>query len=257
MIVDSHCHLNMLDLDHFGGMDAVMSACEANGVERMLCIGVDLAHAEEVIGIAAQYPSVYASVGVHPSEVVNVDVDAARLASLAEHPKVIAIGETGLDYYYNDTGLDQQRGAFRLHIALAKKINKPIIVHTRDAREDTIRIMQEEDAKDCGGVMHCFTESVEMAEAALALGFYISISGIVTFKNAKNVQDVACAVPLNRLLIETDSPYLTPVPFRGKPNGPQYVKYVAEKVADLRGVTYEEVATATTKNFHDCFHLKD
>lgn len=255
MLVDSHCHLNMLDLAAFdGSLDKLMAAARENNVETMLCVNVDRAHQSEVIGIAEQYDNVYASVGLHPSEAVSTLLGDEEILRYVDHPKVVAIGETGLDYYYNDTGLEQQRDSFAQHVRLAKQTNLPLIIHTRAAQDDTLAIMRDNDAHQCGGVMHCFTEALDMAEAAMAMGFYVSISGIVTFKNAKNVQEVAAAIPMDRLLIETDAPYLTPVPYRGKPNGPQYVGYVAEKIAELKGLSVEEVAQQTTENFYALFN---
>jgi TatD DNase family protein len=253
--VDSHCHLNMLDLTAYqDDLGALLEQAKRVGVKHILCVGVDLEHAQEVIDIAQRFPDVSASVGVHPSE--KIPVSRTELLALAKHPKVIALGETGLDYHYNDSGLEEQRERFRLHISLAKELKKPLIIHSRDAREDTIRILREENAQEIGGVMHCFTESWEMAAQALALNFYISFSGIVTFKNAVEVAEVAQKVPLDRILIETDAPYLTPAPHRGKkPNEPQYVCLVAEKIASLKGLPIKEVAQQTTQNFFSLFKI--
>ncbi len=253
--VDSHCHLNMLDLSPYqGDLGALIEQARGVGVKHILCVGVDLEHAQEVLDIAERFPNVSASVGVHPSE--KMVITRENLLAFARHPKVIALGETGLDYHYNDSDLEEQRERFRLHIRLARELKKPLIIHSRDAREDTIRILREEKAEEIGGVMHCFTESWEMAEQALALNFYISFSGIVTFKNAVEVADVAQKVPLERILIETDAPYLTPVPHRGKkPNEPQYVCLVAEKIASLKGLTVKEVANQTTQNFFSLFRF--
>ncbi len=256
MIVDSHCHLNMLKLDKYeGDLACLVEATHAAGIDYMLNVCVDLESAQTIIDTAQQFEHVYASVGLHPSDVNASVPNKSQLLALANQPKVVAIGETGLDYHYNSEHLDCMRDSFRLHIELAKEMQKPLIIHTRDAREDTIQIMRECAANECGGVMHCFTESLEMAEAALELGFYISFSGIVTFKNALELQEVAKAVPLDRILIETDSPYLTPVPFRGKPNEPQYVKYVAEKIAELKQEDYARVAEVTTQNFLSLFSI--
>jgi TatD DNase family protein len=244
----------MLDLNADGGdLDALVQRSFAAGLESMLCVNVDKTRLDEVLAIAERYPAVYATVGLHPSDVANGPFSDEELLKAAQHPKVVALGETGLDYYYNDTGLDLQRDSFAQHIRLAKQLTLPIVIHTRAAVEDTLEIMRREEAQACGGVMHCFTESLEMAESAMEMGFYISISGIVTFKNAKNVQAVAKAVPLERLLIETDAPYLTPVPYRGKPNRPEYVRYVAEKIAELKGISYAEVARVTTENYYQLF----
>lgn len=251
--IDSHCHLNMLDLTPYqGDLGALIEQAKRVGVKHILCVGVDLPHAPEVLEIAERFEHVSASVGVHPSE--QLSLSRADLIEYAQHPKVIAIGETGLDYHYHHTGLAEQRENFRLHIAVAKELRKPLIIHSRDAREDTIQILQEENAQSIGGIMHCFTESWEMAAQALALNFYISFSGIVTFKNAVEVAEVAKKVPLDKMLIETDAPYLTPVPHRGKkPNEPQYVCLVAARIAELRGVPVSQVAQQTTANFFNLF----
>ena len=256
MLVDSHCHLDRLDLERLGlTMDEVIAHAASQGVTQILSVGIDLETAADVIAIAEQYPAVYASVGLHPSEQVEIEPDKAAYLQLACHEKVIAIGEMGLDYYYNDTGLENQRDRFARQIQVARELNKPIIVHTRDAQEDTIAIMRTEQADAVGGVMHCFTESVAMARQALDLGFYISFSGIVTFKNAENVREVARMVPMDRLLVETDSPYLTPVPLRGKPNQPANVKHVADFLADFRGESVAELVASTTRNFQRLFSL--
>ena len=254
MIIDSHCHLNMLNLEAFdGSLDNALQAARDKGVQQFLCVSVTLDKLHELVAIAEQYDDVLMSVGVHPSEEVKQEPTVAELLQLAQHPKVVAIGETGLDYYYNKGDLTWQRDRFRTHIQAAKQCNKPIIIHTRDAREDTIAIMREEAANECGGVMHCFTETWEMAQQALELGFYISFSGIVTFKNAKALQEVAKLVPLERMLIETDAPFLAPVPHRGKPNHPANVYHVAEFIAELRGLSLQEIAQATTANFKRLF----
>lgn len=254
MIVDSHCHLNRLSLDHYeGDMARVIAATHAAGVGYLLNVSVDLETAQEVVDTANQFSQVYASVGLHPSDVNQQIPEKDALLALAHQPKVVAIGETGLDYHYNTEDLNVMRDSFRLHIQLARETQKPLIIHTRDARQDTLQILREERAHDVGGVMHCFTESWEMAQAAMGLGFYISFSGIITFKNATELQQVVKQVPLNRMLIETDAPYLTPVPFRGKPNEPKYVHYVAEKVAELKGISFDEVAKVTSENFLKLF----
>ena len=255
MIIDSHCHLNMLSLEQYDGdMTRLIAETQAAGVEYLLNVSVNLETVQNVIDTANQFANVYASVGLHPSDVKNNLPDKGTLLALIAQPKVVAIGETGLDYHYNtEEDFDVMRESFRLHIQLARATKKPLIIHTRDAREDTLKILREEHAQEVGGVMHCFTESLEMALAAIELGFYISFSGIITFKNATELQEVVKHVPLERLLIETDSPYLTPVPFRGKPNQPKYVHYVAEKVAELKGVSFDEVAKATSENFMRLF----
>lgn len=254
MLVDSHCHLNMLDLDHFGGsLSHVIEEAKSAGVEYMLCVGVDFETAPQVLSIASQFKNVWASIGLHPSHKTSSEPTLKEYELLAEHPRVVAIGETGLDYYYNKEYLEEMRERFRRQIRVARKVDKPLIIHTRDAREDTLNIMREEKANTVGGVMHCFTESWEMAEQAMDLGFYISFSGIVTFSNAKNVASVAEKVPLKRLLIETDAPYLTPTPFRGKPNAPKMVRYVAARIAELKSVDFSVVAHRTTLNFFKLF----
>lgn len=254
MFIDSHCHLNMLKLDAYNGdLSALIEQARSVGVEHILCVATDLQNSKTVIEIAEQYLDVSASVGVHPSDKLDYEPTVEDLVQLALHPKVIAIGETGLDYYYNDAGLDVMRERFRVHVRAAKETKKPLIIHSRDAREDTMTILRDEGAASVKGVMHCFTESWEMAEEAMDLGFYISISGIVTFKNAGNVADVAQKVPLDRLLIETDAPFLAPVPYRGKQNEPQYVRFVAEKIAELKNISIDKLAEATTQNFNTLF----
>lgn len=257
MLVDSHCHLDMLDLTPYNGkLKSLIEKAKNVGVENILCVGVDLVNAPRVIEIAEQFNNVSASVGLHPSEKVDHEPSMAELVELASHPKVIAIGETGLDYYYNKSGLEEEiRDRFRRHIQVAVKLAKPLIIHSRNAQVDTIQIMQEENAKAVSGVMHCFTESWEMAQQAMDLGFYISFSGIVTFRNAKNVAEVAERVPLEKMLIETDAPYLAPVPFRGKKNEPQYVLYVAEFIAKLKNTSLNEIARKTTENYYRLFNL--
>lgn len=255
MLVDSHCHLNFPEL--INNMDAVKQSMSDNGVTHALCVSVTLDAFPEVLGVAEQHQHIYASVGIHPDYEGEQETSVEELVRLANHPKVIAIGETGLDYFRLSGDLEWQRERFRTHIRAAIQAQKPLIIHTRSAAEDTIRIMQEEHAERIGGVMHCFTESLEIAEQAIELGFYISFSGIVTFKNATALKEVARHVPLNKMLVETDSPFLAPIPFRGKTNQPAYVKYVAEEIANLRGIPVEEVAAATTANFFNLFkHAK-
>ena len=249
--VDSHCHINFPDLAV--KMDDVLAQMRANEVLSALCVSVNLADFPQVLSLAEQHPHIYASVGVHPDYEGVEEPDVAKLVDLANHPKVIAIGETGLDYFRLKGDLEWQRERFRVHIRAARETNKPLIIHTREAAADTIRIMTEEKAEDATGVMHCFTEAWEVAEAALGMGFYISFSGIVTFKNAKQIKEVAQRVPMDRILIETDAPYLAPVPYRGKLNQPSYVKHVAEEIATLRGISLEEVGQKTTENFERLF----
>jgi TatD DNase family protein len=250
MLVDSHCHLQMLDPAE--PTDAVLARAADAGVRHCLTVAVSLADSARVLELAARFPQVSASVGAHPSD-DGQEPTAAGLVRLAQSAHVVAVGETGLDYHYNHGDLAWQRERFRQHIRAARELGKPLIVHTRDAREDTVRILREEKAGEAGGVIHCFTEDDEMAARCLDLGFYISFSGIVTFRNAELLRDVARRVPLERLLIETDSPYLAPVPHRGKPNQPAFVRHVAEKIAELRELSVEEVAKITTENFYRLF----
>lgn len=253
-LVDSHCHLNLLDLEPYDhDLAPVLVHAHEQGIEHMLSVSVELNSFSEILAIAEKYSQVSASVGVHPNETHdNMNLEKTLIA-LATHPKVIAIGETGLDYYRSEGDLAWQHDRFRQHIRAAKQVNKPLIIHTRQAREDTLRILREENATQVGGVMHCFTESWEMAQAALDLGFYISFSGIVTFNNAKDLQEIAKKIDLDKMLIETDAPYLAPVPYRGKSNLPGYVKYTAEFIAQLRGISFEALATQTTENFYRLF----
>jgi len=250
-LVDSHCHLDFPDFD--GKMAEIREEMRANGVTHALCISVNLPAFPKVLDLAQAHDNFFATVGVHPDHEVRTAVDRARLVELARHPRVVAIGETGLDYYRVSGDLEWQRERFRAHIRAARDCGKPLVIHTRQAAEDTLTIMREEDAGEVGGVMHCFTESQTVADAAVALGFHISFSGIVTFKNAGALKDVARRVPLERLLVETDSPYLAPVPHRGKINRPGLVRHVAEEVARLRGISLSEVAAATTDNFFRLF----
>ncbi len=253
--VDSHCHLDFPGLAE--NLADVLAQMQQNDVTAALCVGVNLAGLPQVLALAEQHQHIYASVGVHPDYEDAEEPDPARLAELAQHPKVIAIGETGLDYFRLKGDLEWQRTRFRNHIRAARETAKPLIIHTREAAADTLRIMAEEQAAEAGGVMHCFTETWEVAEAALELGFYISFSGIVTFKNAKQIKEVAQRTPLDRILIETDAPYLAPVPHRGKLNQPAYVKHVAEEIAALRGISVAEVGQRTTENFIRLFKVKD
>lgn len=255
MLVDSHCHLNFPEFA--SNLPEIFANMEKNGVGLALCVSVNLPDFHEIISLAETYPQLYASVGVHPDYEDEEEPTVERLAELANHPRVIAIGETGLDYFRLKGDLEWQRARFRNHIRAAKLCGKPLIIHTREAAADTLRIMEEEGAASVGGVMHCFTESLEVAERAIALGFYISFSGIVTFKKALQVKEVAKNIPLDRVLVETDSPYLSPAPFRGKTNQPAYVKHVAEEVARLRGISEAELTEATTRNFMRLFKIYD
>lgn len=253
MLVDSHCHLDFPDLA--GKVDEALALMRENGVSHALCVSVTLGDFPQVRALAERYPNLYASVGVHPDYSDVPVVTEAELVALANHPKVIALGETGLDHYRIKGGAEWQRERFRTHIRAARRCGKPLIIHMRDAAEDTLRIMREEGASGVGGVMHCFTGSWEVARAAIDLGFWISFSGIVTFKNAAALREVAQRVPLERMLIETDSPFLAPVPYRGKTNEPGLVRYVAEEIARLRGISLEAVATATSANFFRLFKV--
>jgi TatD DNase family protein len=255
MFVDSHCHINFPELA--SQLPSVFDAMTANRVTNALCIGVNLPDLPQVLDIAARYDNVHASVGVHPDYEDTPEPSVADLVALSQRPKVVAIGETGLDYYRLTGDLEWQRSRFRIHIRAARSCGKPLVIHTRSAAADTLAIMREEGAGEVGGVMHCFTESWEVAEAALELGFHISFSGIVTFKNARDLKDVARRVPLDRMLIETDSPYLAPVPFRGKLNQPAYVRHVADEIATLRGMTPEDIGTITSANFFRLFGVND
>lgn len=254
MLVDSHCHLNLSELA--SNLPEIFANMERNHVGYALCVSVSLPDFPQVLALAERYPNVFASVGVHPDYEEEKEPTPEELAELAKHPKVVAIGETGLDYFRLKGDLKWQRERFRNHIRAAKLCGKPLIVHTREAAADTLRIMEEEGASSVGGVMHCFTESLEVAERAISMNFHISFSGIVTFKNATQIKEVAQKIPLDRVLIETDSPYLAPAPFRGKINQPAYVKYVADEVARLRQISAEELADATTNNFIRLFRIK-
>jgi len=251
MLVDSHCHLNFPDL--VSHLPDVLASMQANAVSHALVIGVTLPEFPQVLQLAEQYDHLFATVGVHPDNPDAEEADEEQLLALAAHPKVVGIGETGLDYHWCKGDLAWQHDRFRTHIRAARRAGLPLVVHTRESVADTLRLLREEQAGECGGVMHCFTEDWDSARAALDLGFYISISGIVTFKNAAQVKQVASQVPLDRLLVETDSPYLAPVPFRGKQNQPAYVRHVAEELAALRGVSLEVLAEATSNNFFRLF----
>jgi len=257
-LVDSHCHINMLDLTEFNdSMDNVINQARANGVEHMLCVCCELNDLPALHKLAETYPNISFSVGIHPNTEMDAELDASQLVILATHPGCIAIGETGLDYYRTETeaAQEQQRQRFREHIRASIITSKPLIIHTRQAAEDTLKLMAEEGASAIGGVMHCFSENWDIARRALDMNFYISFSGIVTFKNAIQLHDVAKKVPLDRMLIETDAPYLAPVPFRGKQNHPALVKHVAAAISELRQMDYAEIAAVTTANFYRCFKI--
>ncbi len=257
MYIDSHCHLDFPELAQ--DLDAILARMRENRVDRALCVSVTLEDFPRVLALAQAHENLYASVGVHPDYPDCLEPDVPTLVRLAAHPRIIATGETGLDYFRAEGDPAQthewQRERFRVHIRAARQSGKPLIVHTRSASADTLAILKEEGADAIGGVMHCFTETWEVARAALDLGFYISMSGIVTFRSAQSLREVAAAVPLDRLLIETDSPYLAPVPHRGKTNEPGLVRHVGEFIAQLRGLDAESLADATTANFFRCFRI--
>lgn len=252
MLVDSHCHIDFPDFTE--GVAPLLAHMQQAGVGHALCVSVTLEDYPRVLALAEAHENLFASVGVHPDHQDCIEPTVDQLVELAKHPKVVAIGETGLDYYRLPRDeVDWQRARFRSHIRAARQAGKPLIIHTRSAADDTLAIMREERAGEAGGVMHCFTESGEVARQALELGFYISFSGIVTFKSAADLREVARQVPLDRLLVETDSPYLAPVPHRGKRNEPAYVRHVAELIAEVRGVPVDAIIEATTENFFRLF----
>jgi len=251
MFIDSHCHIDFADLAVQG--EALFERMAAAQVSHAVCIGVNLEEFSKVLGIAEQHDNIFATLGVHPEYTDCAEPDVAELVRLSTHPKIIGIGETGLDYYWHKDQPEWQRARFRTHIRAARQCGKPLVIHTRDSATDTLRILREENAAEIGGVMHCFTETLAIAEEAMAEGFYISFSGILTFKNAQQIKEVATHIPLERILIETDSPYLAPVPYRGKMNEPSYVPHVAAEIARLRDISLEEVAQSTTRNFFRLF----
>lgn len=251
MLIDSHCHLNFPDLA--GRIDEVKASMRDKGVERAVVISVNVPDYPAVKALALAHEEFWATVGVHPDVEDGPDMDEDFLVAEAAHPKIIGIGETGLDYHWCKGDLEWQRERFRRHIRAARRAGVPLVIHTREAADDTLAVMREAGADAAGGVMHCFTENWDVARAALDLGFYLSFSGILTFKNARQVQEVAARAPLDRILVETDSPYLAPVPYRGKQNEPAYTRFVAEYLATLRGLSYDEVAAMTTANFFRLF----
>jgi TatD DNase family protein len=252
-IVDSHCHIDRVDLEAFGGsVESMLSHAKELSVNQFLCVCIDLEHFDQVHNLALQHSNIYASVGVHPTEITSKEPSVEKLIELSSSDRVIAIGETGLDYFrVKKDEADWQRDRFRHHIRASNESEKPLIIHMRDSKEDIIDILQKENAQS--GVMHCFAEDWATAKAALDLGFYISFSGILTFKSAIDLREIAKKVPADRLLVETDSPYLTPAPYRGKPNSPAYTYYVAEKLAEVRNTSIDEIAEATTTNFKNLF----
>lgn len=254
LLVDSHCHLDRLDLSKYpAGLDDALTAARAQGVGHFLCVSIDMENFRVIRAMAEARPEISISVGVHPNEQGGEDPTTEQLIEMAAHPKVVAIGETGLDFYRTEGDQEWQRERFRRHIAAARRTQKPLIIHMRDATEATLTMMKEESAGEIGGVMHCFVEDWAIARRALDMNFHISFSGIVTFRSAESLRDVARRMPLERMLVETDAPYLAPVPYRGKPNEPAYVRYVSECIAELRGMPHEELAQATTRNFFDLF----
>jgi TatD DNase family protein len=251
MYIDSHCHINFPELNQ--KIDEVLKNMESNKISHALCVSVTLDKINEILNLTKQYSNIYASVGVHPDYEDIKEPDIDTLFKYSKEEKVVAIGETGLDYFRLKGDLSWQRDRFRTHIQAAIKSKLPLIVHTRNAQDDTISIMKDEGANSATGVMHCFTESYDMAKKAIDLGFYISFSGIITFKNAETLRETVKKIPIENILIETDSPYLAPVPYRGKLNEPSNVKYVAEKIAELKGISIEDVAEITTNNFFKLF----
>jgi TatD DNase family protein len=254
MLVDSHCHIDFPEFS--SDLEEVMARMREYGVSHALCVGVNLEDLPRVLGLAERFDHVFASVGLHPDHEGGEEPTQGRLCALAAQPKVVAIGETGLDYYRRDGDTEWQRNRFRTHIRAARACRKPLIIHTRNAAADTIAIMREELAADGGGVMHCFTESLELAQEAMEMNFYISFSGIVTFKNAADLREVARRVPLERLLIETDAPYLAPVPMRGKRNEPAFVRYVAQHISIIKDVDIDMVEHITSSNFFRLFQTR-
>ncbi|WP_010285202.1 TatD family hydrolase [Bacillus timonensis] len=255
MLIDTHAHLNAIQYQD--DLEEVIERALSEGVERIVVVGFDHETITRAIELANQYEFIYATVGWHPVDAIDMtDEDLKWIEELSAHPKVVALGEMGLDYYWDKSPKDIQKEVFRKQIALAKKVKLPIIIHNREATADIIEILQEENASEVGGIMHCFTGSVEVAKQCMDMNFYISFGGPVTFKNAKKPKEVAAEIPLDRLLIETDCPYLTPHPYRGKRNEPSYVKYVAEQIAELKGVSFEEIAQKTSDNAKRFFGIK-
>jgi TatD DNase family protein len=256
MFVDSHCHLDCLDLSPYhNDFSCLMQEVEKQQVEHLLCVAIDLAAYPTMLALVKDYRNISVSVGVHPNVSLAHEPTFAQLAELAEANQVVAIGETGLDYFRSQGDLAWQHRRFKTHIQVAKAVKKPLIIHTREAGEAVLQILAAEGADEVGGVIHCFTEDWAFAEKALALNFYISFSGIVTFKKASAIHEAAKKVPADRFLIETDAPYLAPTPFRGKPNYPMYVRYIAEQLAQLRGVSVAEIAAQSTANFYSLFGI--
>ncbi len=256
MLVDSHCHLDCIDLSEFdNSFDKLIKHTFSAGVEHMLCVSINLEQYPEMLEKIRNYPDISVSAGMHPMADENEKFSIEYLTELATDKKVVAIGETGLDYYYHKDAPEWQQERFRAHIQVANQLNKPVVIYTRDAGHDTLKILRQESADLCGGVIHCFTETQEFANQALEMGFMISISGIVTFRNADRLRKIAKSIPDDKLLIETDSPYLAPVPYRGKQNQPAYVQYVAATLAELRNTSVEHIAEISRNNFYQLFNL--
>ena len=256
MLIDSHCHLDRIDLSPYeNDFSCFMQAAAVQQIEHLLCIAIDLESYPTMLELVAGFKQISVTVGVHPNVKDCKDPSVDELIALGQPDNVIGIGETGLDYFRSDGDLSWQHQRLRNHINAAKALKKPLIIHTREAKKDTLRILKEEGAGEVGGIIHCFTEDWEFAQQAMDLNFYISFSGIVTFNNATVIKEVAKKIPADRFLIETDSPYLAPVPFRGRPNYPTYVRYVAEQIAELRGVSVNKIADLSTQNFYDLFKL--
>ncbi|SIT65783.1 TatD DNase family protein [Ectothiorhodosinus mongolicus] len=254
MFIDSHCHLDRVDLEAFGGeVQGVLNAANEAGVEHMLCISIDMNNYPQVLALAEKYAQVNCTVGMHPNAREGHEPSIAELVEMAAHPRVVGIGETGLDYHYNEGDLTWQHERFERHLEAARQARLPVVIHSRAAPRETIEVLRQAHAEDFGGVLHCFSEDWNMAKAGLDLGFYVSFSGILTFKSAQELREVARKVPADRLLIETDSPYLAPVPHRGKPNHPAWVRHVAECLAEVRGEPLEAIAEHTTTNYHRLF----
>ncbi|KAE9538372.1 YchF/TatD family DNA exonuclease [Ursidibacter maritimus] len=256
-IIDSHCHLDSLDYEtRHKDVDEVIENAKSRGVQHMISISTTIGRFEAMKQLTAHRSEVSLSCGLHPLNVEDEAFDYDKLLAYAQDPRVVAIGETGLDYHYTPETKPLQQSVFAQQIEIANQVKKPLVIHTRSAREDTMQLLEKGNAQNCGGVLHCFTEDWNMAKRALDIGFYISISGIITFRNADELRDVAQKVPLDRLLVETDSPYLAPIPYRGKPNQPAYVREVCEYLATLKGVSMEQMADITTQNVQRLFNLK-
>ena len=250
-LVDTHSHIDMPDFDN---LDLIIANAKNAGVKKIILPSVDVNSFEKVLEISEKYNEVYAALGIHPTEAQNAkDEDFEKISELSSNTKVVAIGECGLDYYWDKTFINEQKSAFSKQIEIAKALKKPILVHDREAHKDTFDLLTENINDEIPVIMHCFSGSLEFAKECVKKGFYIALGGVVTFKNAKKVHEIAKQIPLEHLLLETDAPYLTPVPFRGKRNEPAYVKFVAEKIAELRGISFEEVAEITTKNANEIF----